>query len=70
LIEFLKYGQVFDAYGVAKVVVSGNPKFEKGELVVGRIGWEEHSVIKEENLINKLDPMGFPLTYHAGVLGK
>jgi NADPH-dependent curcumin reductase CurA len=70
LIEFLKYGQVVDAYGVAKVVASGNPKFEKGELVFGRISWEEHSVIKEESLINKLDPMGFPLSYHVGVLGK
>ncbi|KAM4125365.1 hypothetical protein ACB094_01G304300 [Castanea mollissima] len=61
--------QVIDTYGVAKVVASGNPKFEKDDLVVGLITWGEYSVLKEGTILNKLDPMGFPLTYHVGILG-
>ncbi|GLT65705.1 hypothetical protein SLA2020_381190 [Shorea laevis] len=33
-------GEVIDAYGVAKVVASGDPRFEKDDLVVGIITWE------------------------------
>ncbi|KAL4654054.1 hypothetical protein ACB092_01G350900 [Castanea dentata] len=61
--------EVIDTYGVAKVVASGNPKFEKDDLVVGLITWGEYSVLKEGIILNKLDPMGFPLTYHVGILG-
>ncbi|KAF3950498.1 hypothetical protein CMV_023759 [Castanea mollissima] len=61
--------KVIDTYGVAKVVASGNPKFEKDDLVVGLITWGEYSVLKEGTILNKLDPMGFPLTYHVGILG-
>lgn len=52
------------------MVASGNPKFEKDDLVVGLITWGEYSVLKEGTMLNKLDPMGFPLTYHVGILGK
>ncbi|GMN22590.1 hypothetical protein TIFTF001_049008, partial [Ficus carica] len=62
-------GEVFDAYGVAEVVVSGNPEFEKGELVVGMITWGEYCVLKGEYMLRKLDPMGFPLSYHVGIFG-
>ncbi|KAF5725823.1 2-alkenal reductase (NADP(+)-dependent)-like [Tripterygium wilfordii] len=61
--------QAIEAYGVAKVVVSGNPEFEKGELVVGLIEWGEYSLIKSGGIISKLDPMGFPLSHHVGILG-
>jgi len=66
---FFIYGQVIDAYGVAKVVASGNPRFEKDDLVVGLITWGDYSVLKDGSMLNKLDTMGFPLTYHAGILG-
>ncbi|KAE7998871.1 hypothetical protein FH972_003369 [Carpinus fangiana] len=62
-------GEIIDAYGVGKVVASGNPRFEKDDLVVGVITWGEYSVVKEGTILNKLDPMGFPQTYHLGVLG-
>ncbi|KAJ7956687.1 2-alkenal reductase (NADP(+)-dependent)-like [Quillaja saponaria] len=62
-------GEVIDAPGLGKVVASGNPKFEKGDLVVGIVSWAEYTLVKEESIINKLDPMGFPLSYHIGVLG-
>ncbi|XP_044472346.1 2-alkenal reductase (NADP(+)-dependent)-like isoform X2 [Mangifera indica] len=58
-----------DAFGVAKVVVSGNPEFQKDELVVGSISWGEYKLVKGGDRFRKLDPMGFPLSYHAGMLG-
>ncbi|PON88989.1 Alcohol dehydrogenase superfamily, zinc-type [Trema orientale] len=60
-------GQVIDAYGVAKVVASGNPEFEKDDLVVGMITWGEYSVLTGQYMLRKLDPMGFPLSYHVGI---
>ncbi|KAF4391962.1 hypothetical protein F8388_004291 [Cannabis sativa] len=59
---------VIDAYGVAKVVASGNPEFEKDDLVVGMINWGEYSVLKGETyMLRKLDTMGFPLSHHVGI---
>ncbi|OMO89404.1 Alcohol dehydrogenase superfamily, zinc-type, partial [Corchorus capsularis] len=57
-----------DTYGVGKVVASGNPEFEKGDIVGGLLSWGEYSVIKPGGMLNKLNPMGFPLSYHVGVL--
>ncbi|GJZ08060.1 NADP(+)-dependent 2-alkenal reductase-like protein [Tanacetum coccineum] len=54
--------------GVGKVVASDNPDFEKGDYVVGLISWGEYS-ISQGMILNKLNPMGFPLSYHVGVLG-
>ena len=54
---------------MAEVVASGNPEFEKGELVVGMITWGEYCVLKGEYMLRKLDPMGFPLSYHVGIFG-
>ena len=50
-------------------MVSGNQEFEEGDLVVGVISWGEYSVVKGGNMLRKLDPMGFPLSYHVGILG-
>ena len=56
---------------MAKVLASGNPEFEKYDLVVGMITWGEYSVLKgNQYMLRKLDPMGFPLSYHAGIFGK
>lgn len=60
-------GETIDAYGLARVVASGNPEFEKGDLVVGMITWGEYCVLKGEYMLRKLDPMGFPLSYHVGI---
>ncbi|KAF3453690.1 hypothetical protein FNV43_RR04131 [Rhamnella rubrinervis] len=62
-------GEVIEAYGVGRVVASGNPEFEKDDLVVGLLIWGEYSVLKGEYTLRKLDPMGFPLSYHIGILG-
>ncbi|KAG6701908.1 hypothetical protein I3842_07G008800 [Carya illinoinensis] len=66
--EGIALGEI-DAYGVGRIAASGNPKFEKDDLVAGLITWGEYSMIKDGNMLNKLDPLGFPLTYHVGILG-
>ncbi|KAK1377627.1 hypothetical protein POM88_024371 [Heracleum sosnowskyi] len=62
-------GQAIDAYGVAKVVASGHPDFEKDDLVIGLISWGEYSIVKEGSILNKLNSLGFPYSYHVGILG-
>lgn len=62
-------GEEIDAYGVGRVVASGNPDFEKGDLVAGLLIWGEYSVVKAGGMLRKLDPMGFPLSDHLGILG-
>ncbi|RXH74447.1 hypothetical protein DVH24_029168 [Malus domestica] len=62
-------GDEIDAYGLAKVVASGNPEFEKDDLVVGFISWGEYTVLKEGTMFRKFDPLGFPLSYQVGILG-
>ncbi|KAM1508301.1 hypothetical protein ACFX10_017631 [Malus domestica] len=62
-------GDEIDAYCVAKVVASGNPVFEKDDLVVGLISWGEYIVLKEGTMFRKFDLLGFPLSYQVGILG-
>ncbi|GAB4828291.1 hypothetical protein Ancab_035205 [Ancistrocladus abbreviatus] len=62
-------GEPIDAYGIGRVVASGHPEFAKNELVVGLLNWAEYCVVQDGNMLRKLDPMGFPLSYHLGVLG-
>lgn len=67
---FMKiFKQEIEAFGVARVVASENPEYEKGDLVVGVVTWAEYSKIGSNGMIRKLDPMGFPLSYHVGILG-
>ncbi|KAM0974487.1 hypothetical protein ACFX2C_017663 [Malus domestica] len=61
-------GDEIDAYCVAKVVASGNPVFEKDDLVVGLISWGEYIVLKEGTMFRKFDLLGFPLSYQVGIL--
>ncbi|KAK6781192.1 hypothetical protein RDI58_023376 [Solanum bulbocastanum] len=63
-------GESIDSYGVGRILFSHRPDFKKGDLVAGLLTWGEYSIVKEGSLLNKLDPiMGFPLSYHVGVLG-
>ncbi|XP_030492355.2 2-alkenal reductase (NADP(+)-dependent) [Cannabis sativa] len=65
-------GQIISAYGVAKVVASGNDEFEKDDLVVGMICWGEYSVFKgDQSMFRKLNPMAleFPLSHQVGLFG-
>ncbi|XP_017982586.1 PREDICTED: 2-alkenal reductase (NADP(+)-dependent) [Theobroma cacao] len=62
-------GEAIDTYGVGKVVISENSEFEKDDIVAGLLNWGEYTVIKPGGMLNKLNPMGFPLSYHVGILG-
>ncbi|KAE8688167.1 common plant regulatory factor 1-like [Hibiscus syriacus] len=62
-------GEAINTYGDSRVVASENSKFEKGDIVTGFLNWEEFTVVKAGGMLNKLDPMGFPLSYHVGILG-
>jgi NADPH-dependent curcumin reductase CurA len=62
-------GQEIDTYGVGRVEASRNSEFQEGDLVVGLLTWGEYTLVKEGGMINKLPPMGFPLSYHVGILG-
>lgn len=57
--------------GVAEVMASDDCGFAKGDLVVGALHWAKYSLLKPgpANPFYKLDTLGFPLTYHLGILG-
>ena len=56
--------------GVAKVLDSGNPNFKKGDLVWGRTGWEEYSLITDFQNMFKIQHTEVPMSYYTGILGK
>ncbi|GLT26184.1 hypothetical protein SLA2020_012670 [Shorea laevis] len=62
-------GEAIEACGLGKVVASGNPDFQKDDLVVGFLSWGEYCVIKPGGMLSKLDPLGFALSNHVGTLG-
>ncbi|KAK3002873.1 hypothetical protein RJ639_020130 [Escallonia herrerae] len=64
----LQTGKVIEASAVGRVVASGHPDFKKDDLVDGLLYWGEYSIYKGGGILNKLDAMGFPLSYHLGVL--
>ncbi|XP_008792045.2 2-alkenal reductase (NADP(+)-dependent)-like isoform X1 [Phoenix dactylifera] len=63
-------GQRIDAFGVGRVVASGNAEFKRDELVAGMLGWEEYTVVRPGVMLTKIDSnLDFPLSYHLGILG-
>ncbi|XP_021760815.1 2-alkenal reductase (NADP(+)-dependent)-like [Chenopodium quinoa] len=62
-------GKPINGNGIGKVVASGHPKFQKGDLVIGLVIWAQYAVVEKVNLLRKLDPMELPLSYHLGILG-
>ncbi|CAL1414575.1 unnamed protein product [Linum trigynum] len=62
-------GEEIDCYGVGKVVASGDPEYQEGDLVAGLLTWGEYCVLKPAgSMFRKLDTMGFPLSNHVGAL--
>ncbi|PRQ55508.1 putative oxidoreductase [Rosa chinensis] len=56
-------------FGVAKVLESGDAKFEQGDLIWRITGREEYSLITATHSLFKIhhDP-NIPLSYHTGIL--
>uniref|UniRef100_A0A5B6Z0K4 Putative 2-alkenal reductase (NADP(+)-dependent) n=1 Tax=Davidia involucrata TaxID=16924 RepID=A0A5B6Z0K4_DAVIN len=62
--------QVITGYGVAKVLDSRHPDFNKGDLVWGTTGFEEYSLITTPEPLFKIEHTDHvPLSYYTGILG-
>lgn len=53
---------------VGEVVESKNPRFAKGDIVMGMLDWATHTLHDGKGL-RKIDATGIPLSAHLGVLG-
>ena len=53
---------------VGEVVDSKNPRFAKGDIVIGVLNWATHTLHDGKGL-RKIDPAVAPLSAHLGVLG-
>ena len=53
---------------VGEVVESRNPRFAKGDTVIGMLNWASHTVHDGKGL-RKIEVAGVPLSAHLGVLG-
>eukprot|EP00252_Welwitschia_mirabilis_P018990 TRINITY_DN4274_c0_g2_i2.p1 TRINITY_DN4274_c0_g2~~TRINITY_DN4274_c0_g2_i2.p1 ORF type:complete len:345 (+),score=73.54 TRINITY_DN4274_c0_g2_i2:551-1585(+) len=62
-------GSVLTSGGVSKVILSKNPNFKEGDIVVGMVGWEEYSIIPGGQSLIKIKYTDFPLSYYIGILG-
>ncbi|KAI3411713.1 PKS_ER domain-containing protein [Psidium guajava] len=62
-------GQPIEGFGVSKVVDSDDPDFKPGDLVSGLTGWEEYSLIRKTDQLQKIEQHDVPLSYHLGLFG-
>ncbi|KAK6787380.1 hypothetical protein RDI58_015905 [Solanum bulbocastanum] len=68
-VESFTPGSPITGYGVAKVLESGDSNFQKGDLVLGRTGWEEYSIVTATPTLFKIRDKDVPLSYYTGILG-
>lgn len=64
-------GQVMQGGTVGEVAESRNPKFQKGDKVVGFGGWQEYSVVdgNQPGVLRKVDTTHVPLSHYLGAVG-
>ncbi|MGL3987275.1 NADP-dependent oxidoreductase [Bacillus paralicheniformis] len=53
---------------IGEVISAKGDKLKKGDIVLGRLGWQEYSAVREDNL-QKIDPSLAPVTAFLGILG-
>ena len=56
----VQVGEVMTAQSLGEVVVSGDPRFAEGELVVGQLGWQEYAVARGSHLRKVPDALDPP----------
>ncbi len=66
--EPVPVGGVMEGGTVSEVMASNNPKFAVGDIVLGRTGWQTHSLSDGAGL-RKVDPSLAPTSTALGVLG-
>lgn len=64
----VEIGAVMEGGTVSEVIVSNNPGFAIGDIVLGRSGWQTHAVSDGASL-RKVDPSLAPVSTAVGVLG-
>lgn len=64
----LEIGDVMTGEAVSEVTSSNADGFAKGDLVIGRTGWQTHSVAKPD-ILYKIDPALAPASAWLGVIG-
>ncbi|WP_290687009.1 MULTISPECIES: NADP-dependent oxidoreductase [unclassified Haematobacter] len=64
----VEVGAVMEGGTVAEVVVSRNPDYREGDVVLSHSGWQEYALSDGADL-RKLDPEEAPVTTSLGVLG-
>ncbi|KAG9140311.1 hypothetical protein Leryth_023293 [Lithospermum erythrorhizon] len=62
-------GSPIEGFGVAKVLDSTHPNFNKDDLVWGITGWEEYTLISGTATLFKIQDTDVPLSYYTGILG-
>src|SRR3974377_434903 len=61
-------GDVMEGGTVSEVVASNIPRFAKGDIVVGRTGWQTHA-LSDGTGLQKVAPTRAPIQTALGVLG-
>jgi NADPH-dependent curcumin reductase CurA len=61
-------GEVMIGGTVGEVLESQNPKFAKGDKVLGMLGWQQYGLSDGKGL-NKIDASRVPISAYLGVLG-
>ena len=61
-------GDVMEGGTVSEVVTSNVHRFAKGDIVVGRTGWQSHA-LSDGSSLQKVDPTRAPIQTALGVLG-
>jgi NADPH-dependent curcumin reductase CurA len=64
----LAIGEVLVGKAVASVLESRDPRFEPGDVVLAKVGWQEYGVAQGNDL-TKLHPNSAPMSTALGVLG-
>ncbi len=64
----VQIGEVMTGGAVGRVVDSRHPGFKAGDIVEGRIGWQEYGLV-EGGMLRKVDPDVAPISTALGVLG-
>jgi NADPH-dependent curcumin reductase CurA len=64
----VELGDVMVGATVSEVVVSRNPKWHVGDIVVGSFGWQQFALSKGQGLM-KVDPNVVPLSAYLGAVG-
>jgi len=61
-------GDVMEGGTVSEVTTSNVPRFAKGDIMVGRTGWQSHT-LSDGSGLQKVDPARAPISTALGVLG-